>query len=63
MNYAFMSFSCPQFGLDELLSEAEVAEIDATLLMVTHDMEIASQYDRIEELDTINRALSASQSH
>ena len=38
-------------------------EEGVALLMVTHDMGIASQYDRVEELDTINRALAATQPH
>ena len=37
-------------------------EEGVALLMVTHDMEIAAQYDRIEELDKINRALAATPS-
>jgi putative ABC transport system ATP-binding protein len=36
-------------------------EEDVSLLMVTHDMEIASKFDRIEKLDEINRAFAASQ--
>ena len=29
-----------------------------SLLIVTHDMNVATQFDRVEELDSINRALS-----
>ncbi|WP_146515296.1 ABC transporter ATP-binding protein [Rubripirellula amarantea] len=29
-----------------------------SLLIVTHDMNVANQFDRVEELDSINRALS-----
>jgi putative ABC transport system ATP-binding protein len=36
-------------------------EEDVSLLMVTHDMEIASEFDRIEKLDEINRAFAANQ--
>lgn len=36
-------------------------EENVSLLMVTHDMEIASKFDRIEKLDEINRAFAASQ--
>ncbi len=34
---------------------------DVSLLMVTHDMEIASKFDRIEKLDEINRAFASNQ--
>lgn len=37
-------------------------EEDVSLLMVTHDMEIASMFDRIEKLDEINRVFASSQS-
>jgi ABC-type lipoprotein export system ATPase subunit len=33
-------------------------EEQVALLMVTHDMDIASQFDRVEELDHLNRALA-----
>ncbi|MGB0599225.1 MAG: ABC transporter ATP-binding protein [Rubripirellula sp.] len=35
-------------------------EEQVAMLMVTHDMEIASRFDRVEELDTINLALTGS---
>ena len=37
-------------------------EEQVAMLMVTHDMEIASRFDRVEELDTINRALTGTHS-
>ena len=37
-------------------------EEEVSLLMVTHDMEIASEFDRIEKLDEINRAYASSRS-
>lgn len=37
-------------------------EEQVALLLVTHDMEIASSFDRVEELDSINRALTGSHS-
>ncbi|MEE2937069.1 MAG: ABC transporter ATP-binding protein [Planctomycetota bacterium] len=37
-------------------------EEQVAMLMVTHDMEIASRFDRVEELDTINLALTGSHS-
>lgn len=37
-------------------------EEDVALLMVTHDMEIASMFDRIEKLDEINQVFAASRS-
>ena len=37
-------------------------EEDVALLMVTHDMEIASKFDRIEKLDEINPVFPASHS-
>jgi ABC-type lipoprotein export system ATPase subunit len=35
-------------------------EEQVAMLMVTHDMEIASRFDRVEELDAINLALTGS---
>ena len=32
---------------------------DISLLLVTHDMKVAERFDRIEKLDSINRALSS----
>jgi putative ABC transport system ATP-binding protein len=32
---------------------------NVTLLLVTHSMEVASQFDRVERLETINRTMSA----
>lgn len=37
-------------------------EEQVSLLMVTHDMDIASQFDRIEKLDAINRVLASTAS-
>ena len=42
----------------ELIHET-CKEEDVALLMVTHDMEIASNFARIEKLDEINRAISS----
>ena len=36
------------------------SEENVSLLMVTHDMEVASKFDRVEKLDEINRAFAAS---
>ena len=36
-------------------------EENVSLLIVTHDMEIASSFDRIEKLDEINRVFAPSQ--
>lgn len=37
-------------------------EEDVSLMIVTHDMEIASEFERIDKLDEINRAFAASHS-
>lgn len=55
----------PTANVDPASAESVLALIRHTcreeqvaLLMVTHDMQIASRFDRLEELDSINRAMS-----
>lgn len=40
------------------LIRANCREDDVALLMVTHSMEIASQFDRVERLETLNRVMA-----
>ena len=42
------------------LIRATCREDNIACLLVTHSMQVASQFDRVEKLETINRAISAS---
>jgi len=42
------------------LIRANCREDNVACLLVTHSMQVASQFDRVEQLETINRAISAS---
>jgi len=42
------------------LIRATCREDNVACLLVTHSMQVASQFDRVEKLETINRAISAS---
>ena len=42
------------------LIRSNCREDNVTLLMVTHSMEVAAQFDRVERLESINRTMAAS---